>query len=243
MKVLNLIILIAVITVNALANILPINGVSTGQVSAQYDNYFTPAGFTFSIWSVIYLGLLVYSIFQLVAKSFKPETIGYLFVVNGLANIGWIMAWHYGYLFATLLLMAVLLVTLIFINLRAKESNWQVKLPFQIYLGWICVATVANIAVYLKYLDWTAFGIPEVTWGALMVIIAGIIAVVLIFRVGWTASSLAIAWGIWGIYNKQLAMDRADMYQWVCLIVIGVLVLSTIVQQIINKRKSDIYRL
>ncbi|MFT7159384.1 MAG: hypothetical protein ACI9GZ_000551 [Bacteroidia bacterium] len=240
MKILNLIILLAVIAVNALANILPINGVGTGDVSAQYDNYFTPAGFTFSIWSVIYLGLLAFAVYQLVSKSFKPETIGYLFVINGLANIGWIMAWHYGYLFATLLVMAVLLITLVFINLRAKESSWQVKLPFQIYLGWICVATVANIAVYLKYLDWSALGIPEVTWGMLLVIIAGTIGLVLIFREGWTAASLAIAWGIWGIYNKQVAMIRADTYQIVCLIVIGTLILSTIVQQINSKRKSTI---
>jgi len=238
MKILNLIILLAVIAVNALANILPINGVGTGDVSAQYDNYFTPAGFTFGIWSLIYLGLLVFVVYQLISRSFKLETIGYLFVVNGLANIGWIMAWHYGHLFVTLLLMAVLLITLVFINLRVKESGWQVKLPFQIYLGWICVATVANIAVYLKYLDWSALGIAEVNWGMLLVTIAGVIGVVIIFRVGWLAAALAIAWGIWGIYNKQVAMNRAETYQMVCLIVIGIVVIGALMKQIISKRKS-----
>lgn len=238
MKILNLIILLAVITVNALANILPINGVGTGEVSAQYDNYFTPAGFTFSIWSIIYLGLLLFTVYQFISKSFKPETISYLFIMNGLANMGWIMAWHYGYFFATLILMVVLLITLVLINLRINESGWQVKLPFQIYLGWICVATVANIAVYLKYINWSGFGMAEVTWGMLMVLIAGLIGVMLIFRVGWIAAALAIAWGIWGIYNKQLAMNRADTYQMVCLIVIGLMVLSAIIYQIITTRKS-----
>jgi hypothetical protein len=240
MKILNLIILLAVIAVNALANILPINGVSTGEVSAQYDNYFTPAGFTFSIWSVIYLGLLVFAIYQLISKSFKSETIGYLFVINGVANMGWIMAWHYGYLFVTLLFMAVLLFTLVRINLQVDNNAWQVKLPFQIYLGWICVATVANFAVYLKYLDWSGFGMAEVTWGILLVIIAGIIGVMLIYRLGWIAAALSIAWGVWGIYNKQVAMNRAETYQLICLIVIGLVVLNAIVQQIINKRKSTL---
>lgn len=240
MKILNLIILLAVIAVNALANILPINGVSTGEVSAQYDNYFTPAGFTFSIWSIIYLGLLVFAIYQLVSKSFRAETIGYLFVLNGLANMGWIMAWHYGYLFVTLLLMGVLLYTLVIINLRVDKSGWQVKLPFQIYLGWICVATVANIAVYLKYLDWSALGLSEVTWGILLVVIAGALGLILLLKVRWMAASLTIAWGIWGIYNKQVAMDRADTYQWICLVVIGILVLSVVVQQVFNKRSEDL---
>ena len=239
MKIINFIILVAVIAVNALANILPINGVSTGEVSAQYDNYFTPAGFTFSIWSVIYLGLLVFVVFQLLSKSFKSETISYLFVLNGLANMGWIMAWHHGYLFVTLIFMGVLLFTLVRINLHVDNSDWQVKYPFQIYLGWICVATVANFAVYLKYLDWSGFGVPEVSWGILLVIIAGIIGVLLIFRVGWNAAALSIAWGIWGIYNKQLSMDRAETYQLICLFVIAIVVLSGFTSIMLNKRKVN----
>lgn len=228
MKILNLIILLGVITVNALANILPINGVTTGEVSAQFDNYFTPAGFTFSIWSLIYLGLLVFAVYQFFSKSYNPEVIGSIFVVNGIANVSWILAWHYGYFTLTVLLMGVLLGTLVLINLRIKESSGVVKLPFRIYLGWICVATVANLAVYLKYLDTSIFDDAEVTWAILFVIIAGGLGVAMLVKKGWVPTTLTIAWGIGGIYSKQVEFGQANTYQMVCLIVLIALILSSL---------------
>lgn len=223
-KLINLLTAIAVITVNALANILPINGISTGQVSALYENYFTPAGFTFSIWSVIYLGALVFVSVQFFSKSPYPSRIVWLFVLNGLANIGWIFAWHYQQFFMTLLLMLVILVTLILINQRITGGPWWVLFPFRIYLGWICVATVANMAVVLTYGGWSALGFSGETWGIIMVIVAVILGLLLLWRTGWLLSALAIAWGIWGIHQKQIQLEQAANYRMVCLLAIAVLV-------------------
>jgi len=236
MKILNLIVLLFVITVNALANILPINNVTTGEVSALYDNYFTPAGFTFSIWSVIYLGLLVFSVYQFFSKSYNVENIGYLFVVNGLANIAWIFAWHYAYFLLTIPIMFVLLGTLIAINLRIESCYWIVKIPFRIYLGWICVATVANIAVYLKYLNVLPHNASEDTWGMVLVMTAGIIGAVMSIK-GWGVATLTIAWGIWGIYSKQVYMGRAEAYQYVCLAVIAAVILISMIW-LVNSRRE-----
>ncbi len=236
MKILNAITLVAVITVNALANILPINGVTTGGVSARYDNYFTSAGFTFSIWSVIYLGLTAFVIYQFFSKFFKPRDIGYFFVLNGIANISWILAWHYGYLTMIVFIMFLILLTLIKINLRISGSSWWVRFPFQIYLGWICVATIANIAVYFKFLDVAVLGIEEVHWGIILAIIAGGLGLIILFRKGWTVATLAISWGLWGIFNKQNDLGQEETYQVVCLAIIIVLVLSTLFQRSLKKK-------
>ena len=230
MKILNLLILLSVIAVNALANILPINGVNTGEVSALYDNYFTPAGFAFGIWSLIYLGLLVFTAYQSISKQFKTETIGYWFIINGLANIGWIMAWHHSYFYLTMLLMVVLLWTLAVINLRIKDESNIVKVPFQIYFGWIGVATIANASVLLKYLSWDHFGVAEMYWGIALVSIAGVLGIVLIMKNSFLLSGLAIAWGVYGIYSKQVTLDRAVIYQYICLAVVVCLILAGIVQ-------------
>jgi hypothetical protein len=218
MKFLNLITLLGVITVNALANILPINGVTTGDVSAMYDNYFTPAGFTFGIWSVIYLGLIVFVFYQYFSKTYNPNVIGYLFIVNGLANMSWILAWHYSYFLMTVLIIGVILWTLIVINLRVKDFSRFVKLPFRIYLGWICVATIANVAVYLKYLDVWIVGSAEVVAAFLLVIIGAAIGLMMLLKKGWILATLAVAWGIWGIYQKQNESNQSDIFTLVCLI-------------------------
>ncbi len=224
----NLMVLLGVIAVNALANILPINGVTTGEVSAQYDNYFTPAGFTFSIWSLIYLGLLIFTIYQFISKSYNPKSIGYYFVFNGLANMSWILAWHYGYFLMTVLIIMILLGTLIVINIRIQNSSYFVKFPFRTYLGWICVATIANTAVYLEYLEISILGINELYWAMILVITGGAIGLFLLFKKGWFAAAMAIAWGIWGIYRKQIQEGQSETYQILCLGVVITIIAASL---------------
>ncbi len=238
MKILNLITLLLVVFTNAMANLLPINGQNTGQVSAQYDNYFTPAGFTFSIWSIIYIGLLIFAIYQFFSKKYQPQAIGLYFCINGLANIGWILAWHYGYFLLTLLMMAILLVTLIQINWRLNGTEWLIKWPFRIYLGWICVATIANIAVYFTYSGWNGMGIKEPVWGIVLVAVAGILSWILILSKKWITSALTIAWGLWGIYNKQLLPGGDALLQNTCLIMVtSVIILSALIMLLPKKAK------
>ena len=151
---------IAMITVNILANALPINGQATGEISDRFDVYFVPAGYVFSIWGLIYLGLLGYAIYQaLPAQAQNPDlqSIGYLFVLSSIANIAWIFFWHYNLFTLSVVAMLALLILLILIYLRldigraqvAPAMKWLVHLPFSIYLGWITVATIANITSWL----------------------------------------------------------------------------------------------
>jgi hypothetical protein len=207
------IVLLATITVNILANALPINGLNTGQISDNFDVYFVPAGYVFSIWGIIYIGLIAYAIFQaLPSQRDNPrmQKTGWWVVLGGIANSAWIFLWHYQQFTLTLVAMLTLLSSLImvYLNLGIGKSRvstletWMVRIPFSIYLGWITVATIANISDVLDYIEWNRFGISEEIW---MVVILG--AVVLIsalmnFLRRDIAYALVILWALAGIAVK-----------------------------------------
>ncbi|MEQ9403889.1 MAG: tryptophan-rich sensory protein [Cyclobacteriaceae bacterium] len=232
-KYLNLIIFIAVVTVNALANALPINGQTTGDVSAAYDNYFTPAGFTFSIWSLIYLSLLVCMIYQLkdrkssTGESLSKQT-GYILIMNFMANIGWIYAWHYALFGGTLLFMTIILITLIVLNMRVDRFSLIVRFSMRLYLGWICVATIANIAVVLTWLNWNGGALGGEKWGMILIVIAGILAVMLSIRKNYLIAAITIAWGLFGIYMKQQESLEWLSYKAICLVVILMIMIVSV---------------
>ena len=127
MKYLNLIAFVFMITMNYLANALPLNGKTTGQLSDQYPNLFTPAGITFSIWGVIYLLLLVFIILQLWGSQQKlVSSMGWAFVASALFNGLWILAWHYERTGLSVLIMLGLLASLIFINQRLALQPFSI---------------------------------------------------------------------------------------------------------------------
>lgn len=216
----NWLLFIGVVTVNALASILPINGYNTGQISAFYPNYFVPAGFTFSIWGLIYLFLLCYSIthtyFSFKEKEF-PVIKKYLdqitpwYWATSVLNISWILAWHYLQIFTSVVVMIAFLMVLIQIFIYTRNLSNDIKLihrifiiaPFTIYIGWISVATVANISALLVNLQWNAWGIAPENWAVLMIAIAIILAFCFSFFYDSIAAPLVIAWALWGIMHGQ----------------------------------------
>ena len=160
LSILNMVGFLGTVIVNGLANALPINNKTTGELSDQYPNLFVPSGLTFSIWGVIYILLAIFVIYGLVIairkgseKSCFIDNIGILFFISCLANIGWIFAWHYEVLPLSLVLMLILLGSLITIYLKLRISKsgstttekYLVHLPFSIYLGWITIATIVGL--------------------------------------------------------------------------------------------------
>jgi len=239
LSILNLLAFMGVILVNTLANALPINGKSTGAVSAEFENFFTPIGFTFAIWSLIYLSLLLfvgYQFFPAARKSGVVKDIRFIFIINCMANMAWIYAWHYQFFELTLLLMLILLWSLVRINLTIVTHSWWAKFPFQVYLGWICVATIANIAVYFKYIGVSVSTDTEILVAFVMMIIAGALAILLTVKKTWIAASLALAWGIFGLYRKQvLYFPEGSYYQWGCLLMV-VMIIVVVVMNMLKRR-------
>lgn len=207
MKYLNLVAFVFMITMNYLANALPLNGKTTGQLSDQYPNLFTPAGITFSIWGVIYLLLLVFIIVQLWDSQQKlVSSLGWVFVISSVFNGLWIAAWHYERTGLSVLIMLGLLASLIFINQRLSGLPFSIsKLAFGIYLGWICIATIANITALLVSLNWGGFSIPAEVWTIALISVGAIIVIVTMYRLNNPWLALAVAWAFAGIIIKRQA--------------------------------------
>ena len=208
---------ILVIAVNVMANALPIGGRTTGEISAKYPSLFTPAGYTFSIWSLIYLGLAIYVVYQALPaqrESVSLAKIGKLFLLNCAANIAWILVWHHDLLLPSLFLMLVILATLAGIYRSLGISNttascsrrWCVHLPFSLYTAWITVATIANFSIVQTGMGWDNVVIEAVQWTCVKLGIAGAVGATMVLRRGDIAFILVIAWAAIGIAEKQASM-------------------------------------
>ena len=210
LRILNIAATLLTILINILANSLPLNGVTTGEISDRYPVYFVPAGYVFSIWGLIYIGLLAFSIYQFLPGESVIEDvrrIGYRYALGCLGNILWLFFWHYGVLALTPIPMLVLLITLISTYTRlgigkrtiTRETKWMLHVPFSIYLGWITVATVANISTVLYAAGWHG----SQFWAFLMMLVAAGLAVVAVLTRRDLAYTLVIAWALLGIAVKQ----------------------------------------
>ncbi|PWH16538.1 MAG: tryptophan-rich sensory protein [Anaerolineae bacterium] len=224
-QILILLSLLATLFVNGLANALPLNGQTTAEISDRFEVFFVPAGYVFSIWGLIYLGLMAFAIYQaLPAQRSNPrlQAIGGWVVLANVANAAWIFLWHYEQFPLTLLAMLTLLLSLIAIYLKlgigrqqvSLAERWLVHLPFRIYLGWITVATVANVTDLLKYLDWDGFGISPELWFSLVLtaVLAIVIAVNLTRRDA--VFTLVILWALAGIAIKHNSVRAVVVPTW-----------------------------
>ena len=222
---------LATIVVNGLANALPINNLGTGEISDMFEVFFVPAGYVFSIWGLIYLGLIAYSVYQALPtqrENLALQKIGYIYVISAVANIAWIFLWHYLVFPVTIIFMLAILVCLILIYLRldigrAKVSpveKWAVHIPFSIYLGWITVATVANFTSLLDYLNWGGWGISPAVWAVIMLAVATIVGGLMSFTRRDVAYDLVLVWAFAGIAVKHAATPLVATAAWVATAVI-----------------------
>ncbi len=210
--------------INALANYLPLNGYNTGEVSAFYPNKFVPDGFTFSIWSIIYLWLLVFMgyvtniLVWLPGKDhryYRIVSILPLFWLSCLLNASWVLCWHYLQTGLSVLVMLALLATLLVIFIRLqkmaahprKQDHFLVELPFLIYFGWISVATIANITAWLVSNGWDGGIIGPDNWAIIMIVTAVLLAFFMAFAKHRPSYALVVAWALWGIFRKQSGQE------------------------------------
>jgi hypothetical protein len=234
---------IVMVTVNALANILPINGETTGGVSDAYKNLFAPAGITFAIWGVIYIALAAYTIYQtgLFQKNNSKnsvdilEKVGLYFSISSIVNSVWIFSWHFHLIPLSMLLMAVILGCLIVINQTINKEKLYgreklfIKLPFSIYFGWITVATIANATTLLVSIGWDGFGISEPIWTVVIIFVGLIIGIATILRNRDFAYGLVIIWAYAGILIKHTSeIGFANQYMQVITTVVVCIVLLII---------------
>lgn len=213
---------------NYLANSLPINGKTTGQLSAEYPNLFVPAGVTFSIWGVIYLMLLIFIFLQFFeSNKLLVSQIGWAFAISCVFNALWIVAWHYQHLPLSLAVMLGLLASLIFIGIRMQLLPLSIpKAAFGIYLGWICIATIANVTAILVSYKCGGWALSDQTWAIVMIAIGALIVSLTLIRINNPFVGLAVVWAFWGIVLKQKEFNpQIVIAAFIGIAVVGVLTL------------------
>ena len=206
---------ILVILVNYLSNVLPLNGLTQKDISDKYDSLFTPAAFTFSIWGVIYLALTVFVIYQALPAQRQNDLVSKvskLFILSCFANILWLFVWHYNFLVVSVIFMLAILTILIAIyralGISYTQVTWTQRLclhlPFSLYLGWITVATVANISILQNGMGWDDVLLSATDWTLLKFALVGAICAIVVLRRGDSIYALVIAWAAYGIMSKQI---------------------------------------
>jgi hypothetical protein len=216
---------VAALAVNILANSLPLNGQNTGEISDRFDVYFVPAGYVFAIWGIIYIGWIAFSIYQALPgqrQNPRLRNLGYLFALAGLFNAAWLFCWHYNLFGSSVLVMLILLGLLIAGYLKldvgrtrsVTAEKWCLDVPFSLYLGWITVATIANLTAWLYFIEWTGFGIAPASWAVLMLTAACLIGLGVARMRRDPVYPLVLAWSFVGIALEQSDTDLVAKSAW-----------------------------
>lgn len=217
MKWLNLIALAIVIAVNALANLIPIGGNTTGQVSAAYPTLFTPTAITFAIWGAIYILMIIFILFQTgyindrIEGMVMRDDIGAWFILSCAANVCWILSWHFRAIGLSVLFIVCLLICLFQISdlatmHRVSSPMGKVSIAgIHLYLGWICAATIANVCVFLKAIQWDGFGMSDAFWTVIALVIAAALGVALSLAKRTPVATLGIIWAFLGILVRHVS--------------------------------------
>lgn len=202
-----------------------INTKDVGEISDQYPSLFTPAGFTFAIWGIIYTWLSIFCIYHVV-MAFKrnkenganrdTHRIGYLFIINNLATAAWLIAWTSEQLALSVILIFLQLFSLAIIHRRLHiHSRYRnpgaktaTELPLSVYFGWISLATIANVSSWLVSVRWDGFGISAITWTIIMVVVAAIIGIAMILIRRNIAYGIVLMWGLYGIISRLDTLDN-----------------------------------
>jgi hypothetical protein len=235
------------ISVNGLANALPINGIQTGAISDKYFTLFTPAGYVFSIWGVIYLGMLAYMVYQaLPSQRTNPRlrAIGWWYVLGNLANTVWIFFWHYEQMLVTVGLIVILLVSLVMAYLRLAPARqvpglvsrgefWTTHLPFSIYTAWVTVATVANVATYLVSIGWDGAFLSPAVWTVILLLVATGIGLLFLWR--WTDVAY-VGVLVWAFIGIAVNHSNVALVAWTAAALAGLLAVLAVAAWVRGRR-------
>ena len=241
-QIANLLSVILALMVNVLASTLPLNGQNTGEISDRFQVYFVPAGYVFSIWGIIYLGWIAFTIFQFQPaqkESARLRRLGYLFALSNIANAAWLFCWHYNLFGLSVLVMLALLGLLIASYLRLNVNRspvspveyWSVDVLFSVYLGWITVATVANITDWLYFVGWDGFGISDPVWAVIMLGVASLLGLGMAITrrdVGYLA---VLIWAFIGIAVKQTSAPMVVTGAWIAAALMTGLAIVSLVRR------------
>jgi hypothetical protein len=263
LSIINLLSLLVHIFLSYATQFKLVNKKDVGEISDQYTSLFTPAGFTFAIWGLIYVSLLAFCIYHIImafrhVPVYYPNQdisrIGGLFMFNNLAAAAWLLAWTQEKLGLSLVLILFQLFTLVMIHLltdiynprRSIISKIFTQFPLSIYLGWISIATIANMAVFLSSISWNGFGIgySAITWTRIMIATAVFITLLVVLLRNNVFFGLVIIWALFGIISKLKAINAvsyAEIIQtaWIAMSVVALICVIQFIKNAGSNRLRD----
>lgn len=255
LQIVNGVTFISTLIVNYLSNTGKINGTTIGAVSGGLRTLFTPAGYAFSIWGVIYLLLFAFILYQgrsLVVKVRDNDfilKIGWWFVISCLANCFWIVSWIYGYTALSCVFIFILLFSILKIILNNKMELWDAPIsviaflwwPFVLYAGWVTVASIANVSAYLVKINWDGFGISPVVWTIIMITIAVIVNLIVTWTRNMREFALVGAWALIAIAIANKGVEETLVY--IAYAAAAILILSSFAHAFKNRKTAPFIKL
>jgi hypothetical protein len=234
-KIANIVAFLLMVGVNYYSNTGAINGETMASVSSEYVNLFTPAGYVFSIWGLIYVALAGFVVFQLINKRGREaaEKIGWWFVISCTLNIAWIFAWLYHFTGLSVIIMALLLFSLVMIIFKTRMELDDEPLsiiaflwwPFSFYSGWISVALIANTAAWLTAIGWNGLGISEISWTVIMILLALLVNLLITWKRNMREFALVGAWGLVAVGMANQGTSEIIFYT--AILAAAILVISS----------------
>ncbi len=208
--------IVATLAVNTLSNLYPPGGQNVGEISNTVlaGVLITPANYAFIIWGVIYLGLIAYAVYQ-----FHPERrtdpqiqrVNQWLIIACVAQVIWIFLFTFQWFAASILAMLIILGSLIQIYLildigrsrTSRQRRWMAHIPFSLYLGWIAVATIVNIAATLYAAGWGGWGVSPVAWTVVMIAVSVILGAVMLGQRRDVTFGLVLIWALGAIAQRH----------------------------------------
>lgn len=240
----NFVLILAAFGMNVLANIAPLNDLTVGEIANTLlkDVLIIPANYAFAIWGLIYLGLISLAIYQVLpAQRNNPrlQQMGYHLAIASFSQIIWVFLFQFQFFALSLIAMLAILIPLILLYLRldinltnlSSSQRWLVNFPISIYLGWISVATIVNIASVLEIVDWSGWGISPLVWTVVMMIVSAIIAVIVIWQRKDTAFGGVFIWAFIAIAFKHEENPTLFIIGW---LLAGILLIISITRKRVN---------
>jgi hypothetical protein len=234
---------IAVILVNYASIAFKLGGLTTGQVADLYKIKFYPAGYAFSIWGLIYLGLCVFTVWQMLPaqkNNEKLDRIGMYYIYTSIGNITWIFLWQYQYPALSIISIVFMLVTLLaayreIMTDMTTNERLLVGIPFSLYTGWISVATIACISAGLFSVGWDGFGISDNIWAVIMMVVALLIVGFTVWKFRDWVWALVYIWAIVAIAMRFADIQLIAITAYVCS---GLMAVVAVLALFLNKSKS-----
>ena len=241
LQTINIVAYIVTVAVNGLAGSTTLlGGVTSADVSDKYPTLVTPAGFTFAIWGIIYTLLALFVIYQVLPRNREKPflgQVGIFFALSSVFNICWLLLWHYDLISYSVILMLLLLASLILVYLRldigrvavSLKERLFVHLPFSVYLGWISIATIANVSVALTAAGWDRFGIEAATWAVIIIGVAVELSLIMLATRRDVAFNLVVVWALLGILANQGEQEAVVLASEAAIVIVLVAIVVAVV--------------